>query len=251
MKTAALPTVLYLYAISKMPERQAPRVTADGVDGAAAIEAVRCSNYLCWVNRVSKRNFADQISERMQDLEWLATAGLRHQHVVAEISQKLPTLPARFGTIFASEDSLAKHVKQRGRALSAAFRRVADADEWGVKVFTITAPTGQAAKLPRSGSEYLKRKASLLKPRAAGKLDHDVQAFVSSLKQLAVAHSPGGKASAGQPGLVWHGSFLIRRKDRKKLDSMLRKYAIKWENLRRIDCSGPWPPYSFVGKHAH
>ncbi len=78
-----------------------------------------------------------------------------------------------------------------------------------------------------------------------------MQRFIAEVTKLAVAASPGGKASAGQPGLLWHASFLIRRKDRKKLESALAKYAARWKNVRRIDCSGPWPPYSFVGEHVH
>lgn len=248
-KRAAPVSVLYLYAISQMPERTAPAVTAEGIDGSAAVEAARCGNYLCWISRVSKRDFADQVPQLMHNLEWLATAGLRHQQVVAEISSKLPTLPTRFGTVFLDEESLTRHMKQRSRALGTAFQRVADADEWGVKIFALAAPKAQDAKTPRSGSEYLKRKAERLQPPAAGKLDKEVQAFLSLLKELAVAHSRGGKASAGQPGLLWHGSFLVRRKDRKKLDSALRKYAARWKDVRRIDCSGPWPPYSFVGNY--
>jgi len=249
-ETLAPASVLYLYAISQMPERTAPAITVEGMDGATPVEAVRCGSYLCWISRVSRSDFADKIPELMSNLEWLATAGFRHQHVVAEISGKLPTLPARFGTIFVNEDSLAKHMKQRSRALRAAFQRVANADEWGVKIFALAPPDEPSARKASSGSDYLKLKADRLQPRKTDKLDAEVQAFLSTLNELAITHSAGGKASAGQRGLVWHGSFLIRRKDRKKLDSTLRKYATRWKNLRRIDCSGPWPPYSFVGNHA-
>ena len=241
--------VLYLYGISKMPQRRAPVITAEGVDGAVPVEAVRCKDYLCWISRVPKAEFADHLTERMQDLEWLASSGLRHQRVVAAIAGKLPTLPARFATVFLSEASLAKHVEERRGVLRAAFARVADADEWGVKVFAVARRKTSAVAAPPSGSEYLKRKAAMQQPRSPKKLDEDVQQFVSALKDLAVANSPGGKASAGQPGLIWHGSFLVRRKDRSKLESLLSKYAHEWQDTRRIDCSGPWPPYSFVGEH--
>ncbi len=241
--------VLYLYGISKMPQRRAPVIAAEGIDGASSVEAVRCIDYLCWISRVPKADFADNLTERMQDLEWLASAGLRHQRAVAEIAGKLPTLPARFATVFLSEASLAKHLKERRNALRAAFTRVADADEWGVKIFAIARRKTPVASAPSSGSEYLKRKAEMLQPRSSKKLDEDVQQFVSALKGLAVADSAGGKASAGQPGLIWHGSFLIRGKDRAKMESLLSKYARQWQNVRRIDCSGPWPPYSFVGEH--
>ncbi len=250
-KTKTPARVLYLYAISRMPSRTAPVIAAEGIDGKAPIEAVRCDGYICWTSRVSKAEFADGIEERMQDLDWLASAGLRHQRAVAEIASKLPTLPARFGTVFLSEESLLAHVQGRKVALGEAFERVTDADEWGVKIFALAPRKSRAISTPSSGADYLKRKAELLQPRAAGKLDPDVTKFISQLQQMSVAAAPGGKASAGQPGLLWHGSFLIRRKDRKKLDLILQKYATTWKDTRRIDCSGPWPAYSFVGENAN
>lgn len=241
--------MLYLYAISQMPSGAAPNIAAEAIDGVARVEAILCGDYLCWISRVSKNDFADQLNERMQDLEWLATTGLRHQRVVAELSSHLAVLPARFGTVFMSEDSLAQHVKERRRALRTAFERVADADEWGIKVFAIAARKQSHVAKDASGSDYLKRKAQLLRPSVGKKLDAEVQEFIATLTKLAVAASPGGKASAGQPGLVWHGSFLIRRRDRKKLEAALSKFAARWKDARRIDCTGPWPPYSFVGEH--
>lgn len=240
--------VLYLYALSRMPSRRAPAIVSEGIDGVAPVEALRSGKYLCWISRVSRSDFADRLTEHMQDLEWLAAAGLRHQRVVAEIAEKLPALPARFGTVFLSEASLAKHIGERGSAMDAAFTRSADADEWGVKVFAIATPSRRPPPRASSGAEYLKSKAELLRPRSPRKLDPAVQEFAAALKKLSVADAPGGKASAGQPGLLWHGSFLIRRGDRAKLESVLEKYAMKWEGARRIDCSGPWPPYSFVAE---
>ena len=247
---SGLARAIYLYAISQVPETAAPAVAAGGIDGEAPVEAVRCENYLCWISRVPKTEFADTLPDRMQDLEWLATAGLRHQRAVSEISARLTALPARFGTVFLTEDSLAQHIKERKTALKQAFQRVADADEWGIKIFATAKPKTRAAAKAATGADYLKHKAELLQPRT-GKLDDVVTGFIAALTTLAVATSPGGKASAGQPGLVWHGSFLIRRSDRKKLEAALKKYAGSWKDERRIDCSGPWPPYSFVDEHAH
>ena len=143
------------------------------------------------------------------------------------------------------------NICENARPLSKqAFARVADADEWGIKIFATAKPKARTAAKAASGADYLKRKAEMLQPRT-GKPDQEVTAFIAALTKLAVATSPGGKASAGQPGLVWHGSFLIRRSDRKKLEAALKKYAGSWKDERRIDCSGPWPPYSFVDEHAH
>lgn len=242
--------VLYLYGISQLPERAAPAIAAEGIDGSAAVEAIRCKNNLCWVSRVSKQEFADELNQRMQELDWLASAGLRHQRVVSEISQQLVTLPARFGTVFLNEASLARHIEERQDVLREAFERVADADEWGIKVFQIAKPKTAAPITAASGSDYLKQKAQTLRP-VSNKIDDAVRAFAATLAEFAVASGPGGKASAGQPGLIWQGSFLIRRQDQPKLEATLKQYAAQWEGVRRIDCSGPWPPYSFVEEHVH
>jgi len=249
-KAVAAAPVLYLYAITELPETTGPVIAAEGIDGGVPVEALRSGTYLCWISRVAKSELADRLSEHMENLEWLATTGLRHQRVVAEISSHLTALPARFGTVFLSEESLARHVKERLKIFQQAFARVGNADEWGIKVFAERKEPRSLANNATSGTDYLKKRSEFLQPRRSGKLDEEVQNFVANLSELAVAASPGGKASAGQPGLVWHGSFLIRRNDRKKLDAVLKKYAAEWADSRRIDCSGPWPPYSFVGDHA-
>lgn len=236
---------LYLYAISRVPSGPLLPIAAEGIDGEAVVEGLVCEGHLCWVSRVSREHFAENLPAQMEDLEWLATAGLRHQRAVAAIAEKFPALPARFGTIFHYQASLANHLQRRKPALGKAFRRIAEADEWGVKVFRV-AQQRAAQSSPASGAEYLQRQAEKLKP-VKHVIDAELRRFISEMKALSVAAGPGGKASAGQPALEWHGSFLVRRKNRKKLSSTLAKYARKWEGRRRIDCSGPWPPYSFVG----
>ena len=248
--------VLYLYAISQVDGSRtaaiggsATAISSEGIDGAAPVEALSCDGFVCWVSRVSREDFADNLTVRMEDLTWLASAGLRHQRVVAEIAGKATVLPARFGTVFFSDESLAQHLKERGRELRKAFAKVSDADEWGVKVFQVAKPKISKQAAPASGAEYLKRKAEVLRPRRSTVLDEPVRELITALQKLAVAASPGGKASTGQPGLLWHGAFLVRRKDRRKLDSLLTKHARQWRDRWRIEWSGPWPPYSFVGEH--
>ncbi len=243
--------VLYLYAIARSPKGPLPAIAAEGIDGSAAVEAVMCEDHICWVSRVPRDQFADNLAERMQDLEWLTSAGLRHQRAVGEIAGKLTCLPARFGTVFLNQDSMAQHLKAGKSVLRAAFKRVAEADEWGVKLFAVALSKSSVTVTPVSGSDYLKRKALVLRPQRNQALDREVRAFITELDGLAVASSPGGKASASQPGLIWHGSFLIRRKDRAKMERILNEYATKWHDSRRIDWSGPWPPYSFVGDNVH
>jgi hypothetical protein len=206
-----------------------------------------CAGLVCWVSRVSRVEFADRLAANMEDLQWLASASVRHQRVVSEIARHAAVLPARFGTVFLSQQSLEKDVRRRKRTLVEAFKRVADADEWGVKVFTTRSAAPPVSA--RSGREYLRRKAALLQERPLAQVDAEVRSFASELKRIARAGTAGGKVSAGQRNLEWQASFLLPRNRRKDLQRILQRFAAKWGESRRIECTGPWPPYSFVSAH--
>jgi hypothetical protein len=241
-RAAATDRALYFYGVTQTGGGKA--VSAEGVDGVAKVEAIPCAGLVCWVSSVSRAEYANRLAENMENLEWLAAASVRHQRVVGEIAASGSILPARFGTVFLSEASLEAHVKKHKRILLAAFRRIANADEWGVKVFSV--PKQPSAALhAASGTEYLRRKAAALET-SRGALDPEVRSFAQALRRIAQDSASGGKVSGGQRHLEWQASFLLRRSRQKQWRAVLDRFAARWQKSRRIECSGPWPPYSFV-----
>ncbi len=238
---------LYLYGISRSG---AMKPQAAGVDGTSPVEAVPCAGLACWISRVDGREYGDQLEKNIEDLDWLAAASVRHQRVVAELSADETVLPTRFGTVFLSEKTLGADVARRKKDLLAALKRLHGADEWGVKVFQVAAPVS-AAVAAASGRDYLQQKAAQLRPAGApAEVAEEIRRFAEDLAKVAVDAVPTGKVSSGQRGLEWQASFLLRRADRKKWDDVLAKYARRWGYERRIETTGPWPPYSFVSPHA-
>ncbi len=235
---------LYLYGITQAAV-DPPR--SPGVDGVAPVEAVSCAGLTCWISLVPRAEFAEQLERNMEDLEWLAAASVRHQRVVGEIAANNAILPARFGTVFLSAASLEEDVKSRKRALAQAFKRIAGADEWGVKVF---AAAGRAAAVTASsGKDYLQKKAALRETRRQA--DPEIQEFAEALARVADEAAPAGKVSSGQRDLEWQASFLLRRSRHQQWQQVLDRYGKRWQGRRRIETTGPWPPYSFVSTHAH
>jgi hypothetical protein len=235
---------LYLYGVSP-PSATTPTLKMLGVDGEHGIEAVACSGFVCWVTPVDAHEFAAELARKMEELEWLAETSVRHQKVVATIAEKVTLLPTRFGTIFLSRESLNKDVAERKTKLAASFAKVKDADEWGVKVF-LTAPSKPALISAKSGKDYLKKKAEAIAASRTSGPDPEIQEMASELSKLSRGAAASNKVSSGQQGLQWQSSFLLPRAKRKQWDSVLLRYADRWANSRRIETSGPWPPYSFV-----
>jgi Gas vesicle synthesis protein GvpL/GvpF len=239
---------IYLYGIS-LPVRETVEIRAEAVDALDAIQSLRLDGVDCWISRVDRGEYAERLAENMENLEWLATVGVRHQRAVADLASKLEILPARFGTVFLSEESLRSHVQSENKGIQSVFKKITGCDEWGVKVFRV-APAAQPAALvdAASGTDYLKQKARTVMPRAKQE-DPALASMLRELNEISADSAPGGKASTGQPSLVWHGSFLVRRNQQKKFASALRKFTEKFSDRYRVECSGPWPPYSFVGQH--
>jgi Gas vesicle synthesis protein GvpL/GvpF len=239
--------VIYLYGIT---ESEIALAKLTGVDGSGAVEAIPCAGLACWISRVSRKEYADNLPANMENLDWLAEASVQHQRVVSAIARKADMLPARFGTVFLSEASLEADVRSKKRILEKDFAKIHGSDEFGVKVFGVLPKAELPRVASRTGKDYLKAKAALLrKPPIKNRLsDSDFQEFVSALQRIAVDTAEAGKISAGQRGMQWQTSILLRRSDRKKFDALLRKYSKQWAGERQIECTGPWPPYSFVSR---
>ena len=239
--------VLYLYGVT---EGKIAFSGTLGVDGSSSVEAIRCAGLVCWISRVSRREFADNLSANMENLDWLAEASVHHQRVVSAIARQTDVLPARFGTVFLTGTSLEADVRKKKRTLEKDFAKIHDSDEFGIKIFGVLRPVELPASPSRSGKDYLKAKAALLqqKPARSKVSDSDFQDFAGELRRIAVDTAEVGKISGGQRGLQWQTSVLLRRTDRKKFDVLLRKYSKQWAGERQIECTGPWPPYSFVSR---
>lgn len=237
-------TVIYLYGITRSAPPDAVR--AVGVDGLATLERLETAGLVCWISRVPSAAYGEALARNMKNLEWLAEAGVLHQRAVAAIAAASDILPARFGTVFRDEDSLARHVAAEQRAIKLGLKKVTGADEWGVKVFAEPRAAAAVSVDVRSGKEYLQRKAAMLPQRAASTAPAELAAFGKALAAVADDVAQGGPVSAGQRNLVWQGSFLVRRSRQKQWQAVLRRFASKWGEERRVESTGPWPPYSFA-----
>ncbi|HEY6249091.1 MAG TPA: GvpL/GvpF family gas vesicle protein [Candidatus Angelobacter sp.] len=236
---------LYLYGITTPTRAKTARVVSPGIDGLHPVHSVECGKFICWVSAVDRNGFSSEINRNMENLEWLALHGVRHQQVVAEISARETVIPARFGTVFSTEQALLKNVQGRKAALEKVFQRISGADEWGVKVFAERKPAPQPPDEVRTGKEYLQHKAARLKRRPE-RDDSGLREFGAELSTIAADSAPSGKISGVQPDLLWQATFLVPRGRRKQWDQALQDFVKKWSGSRRIEVNGPWPPYSFV-----
>jgi hypothetical protein len=240
-------SLIYLYGITE--SKPAGIAELAGVDHSGNVLAIRCGDFYVWGSRVPRLDFEENLAANMENLDWLAETSVAHQRVVAAIARKTEILPARLGTVFRSEDSLCKHVNRRALNLQRDFERIKGSEEWGVKVFEID-PRVSARPKVRTGKDYLQAKAAL-RPKRLGrtaKSNAEIAKFERALARVAAETAAGGNVSRGQRGLAFQATLLVKRANRKKLESVLEQFANAWREQLRIECTGPWPPYSFVSR---
>ena len=250
---------LYLYGLSQpgaakrdipgsrkgIAPKNGTEVVITGIDGRNPVRALECAGLLAWTSEVEKR-FAAELADKMEDLEWLTEASVEHQRVVAAIAVQVELLPARLGTVFLGMQSLEADIRSRKKQLMGAFQRIADAEEWGIKVF-VAAAAVPAARKATSGKDYLQIKARAIEAKAKPGADEEIERLEAALAKIARASTVAGKVSSGLKGLRWQATFLVPRNRREQWDMTLKRFAGRWNDSRRIECTGPWPPYSFVG----
>ena len=237
--------VLYLYGITKS---WGLANSVNGVDDIAPIETITCSGLVCWISRVSHTDFAENLSKNIENLDWLAAMSVRHQRAVSAIAEAHDILPARFGTIFLNKASLCRDIKERKTLLETDFERIEGSEEWGIKVFAFPA---QARALPdkvRTGKDYLQAKSTLMRKQPSKKSDQEIAGFAAELESIAEATAGGGSISGGRRDLLYQVSLLLKKNNRKKLQALLQRFSGQWKHTRNIECTGPWPPYSFVSR---
>lgn len=237
--------VIYLYGITESKPRIPEMI---GVDRFAKVESIDCEGLFCWISRVLAVDFEENLAQNMENLDWLAETSVAHQRVIGAIGNKTEILPCRLGTIFRNEASLCKHIIKRVHTLKRDFARIKGADEWGVKVFEVQPVLSTLPKV-RSGKDYLRAKAALLpKRRKKAGTAEEIAEFERALTGIAAESAAVGNVSRGQRGLTFQRTILVPRAKRKQLESLLEKFAHEWVQQRRIECTGPWPPYSFVSR---
>lgn len=234
--------LIYLYGISREP---APGLDfSEGVDGRAPVETMAAEGLVCWISRVDAAQFGAGLQQNMENLDWLANATVRHQRIVDAVHRRIEMLPARFATVFRTPESLARHVREQRPALERSFEAVAGADEYAVKVFAV--PVASAASPAASGADYLRRKADAMRARTPRALTPELESFLRKLQELARDTADGGRVGAGQRNLLWQRSLLLSRERRAQLEKHLEEFSRRYGGQYRIECTGPWPPYSFL-----
>jgi hypothetical protein len=197
------------------------------------------------------------INSGLSDLDWVSRAAVAHEAVVESFISETAVLPMKLFTIFTSDDRAVEHVRAERRRIATVVKRVANHQEWGVRIVldrdrvVAAVPKKKAPAGRRSGVAYLTRKKA--QRDAVVELAAHARDTVAALYDRLAARSRLAKRRLaselpvqGGP-LLLDAAFLVPRARAASFQALAsrERRAIERHGYG-LTFSGPWPPYSFV-----
>jgi hypothetical protein len=219
--------------------------------------------YLVVADAPLDRYGTDAINRSLANLDWVSRAAVAHEAVVESFAGASAVLPMKLFTIFTSDDRALAHVRSQRTRIAAAARRVANHQEWGVRVILDRARAGANSSRARgagggqngrpSGIAYLTQKkvqrdAGLDRARHAHAAIAALYDRLAARATVARRKAPRELPVEGGPMLL-DAAFLVPRRRARSFQSLARREAKSLATLGYgLTLTGPWPPYSFVGE---
>lgn len=270
---------VWVYAVTDRDDREDLSWPA-GV-GGTRVQNTTVAGLTVLVSHVDLAEFGEEaLRANLEDLEWLEEAARAHHGVVEAAAGEFAVLPTRFATVYSSDAAMAAEFDGRGEELRAALRRVRGCVEWGVKAYAAgqtgqetddgTAPASDSrggadaggAGGAGAGMTYLKRRRAALSAREESRrtLAASAQAVHAELRGQALQarlYPPQSPALSGsRTPMLLNASYLLASSvpgvlggtpGTQDFAAAVAVAAAAHPDLR-LDLSGPWPPYSFIGQ---
>jgi len=256
--------LLYLYAVAPVSAASAGEAIA-GLDDRP-VRALREGDLVAFAGAVPASEFDEApLNAHLADLEWLAPRAERHQRVNAQLFERADALlPLSFGTVFRSEDSIRRMLRERRDDLVARLAAVRGCSEWVVTVRRDTARAEAAleahdaslAQLRRDltasqpGRRYLlERQAGEIRRRALRSADAAAAAEITSAVERTarrIYREPivAGTVESGQA--VARLSALVECARESPFCDAVDAAGMQWlERGYAVERTGPWPAYRF------
>ncbi len=261
-----MPQGLYLYCLARRDRLPPSSLVGRGMDDQNPLEVAIFQDLAAIWSPVPVEDFCGPEAEaRLADLTWIGPRVIRHQEAVAGVMRHSPVLPARFGTIFSSAANLEKVLQRHYEAIAGFLERITGQEEWAVKGL-LDRPGAQeklfSCKLAREaeglsalspGKRYFEEQ----RLRAAG--DRELTRWLQEVcrevwsglltcaAEVRERRRLSREATGSDRDMIWNWAFLVP-------ETVLPDFKARIEAANAqyaghglvLECTGPWPPYSFT-----
>jgi hypothetical protein len=195
----------------------------------------------------------EHLERRLSDMDWVGGVALAHESVVEHFARRsgATVIPMKLFTMFTSVDRAVADVARNKLSIAAAMRRIAGAEEWGVRILRDPGARPANVEVTRapSGAAFLaaRKKAkddARLSRVAAAEAAADVFDLLVTIARDARRRED--VPDAGTPPLL-DAAFLVPVTSRTRFKKAATDAAARCAGAgAQMTLSGPWPAYNFV-----
>lgn len=256
-------SALYLFCLAR--KGLVPRLESKGINGDETLLMKDIADVTAIVCETPGEEYSGLEAERrLQDLEWVAPKAVRHERVIEEVMGYSPVLPAPFGSLFSSGESLVRLVEANLATISEFLDHVSDKVEWSVKSYLSKAKaleviiSGKSSAVSETLSSLTPGMRYFKERQIRAEADKELAGLVRTSCSLASEALIGCsvdfrqrkivRLSKEEDGmqLIANWAFLIDSSATGEFLTRVEKANIRLNPGGLFyECSGPWPPYSF------
>ena len=225
----------------------------------------------------------ENLEKNLSNLAWIKQKAALHERVIEQIMERAGVIPFKFGTLFNNEQNLKTMLIEHGEEFKSDLDRLADKEEWGIKVYCDKEKLKQNLKVQNvpiyrdpattiinngSGKEIKKYddeinasspgKAFILKKKREELLNvvlsKTLNIYVQDSFNQLCQHCQEGRlnrllpreATGRQEDMILNAAFLVAKDKIAQFNQEVdRLNTDGQEKGISFDLSGPWPPYNF------
>jgi hypothetical protein len=256
-----MPSILYVYAIARAKHPRPER--AEAIDSSNVIDVVNARELDAFVTPVDDVDFSQGVIDaRAKDVEWLGAIGYRHQSVMNALMHGGTIIPLRAFTLFASDDSLRRHLDNERARFVKLLERLDGKQEWTLRVEfdpqlwsealvrrvdSLRTLSEEIASASAGKAFLLRKKLDHEKKKASREAEQQVMAEIERAVMDKLARDTVAETRQQRSGAFPQINVLLERDEEARLeelrDALATRYAAEGVTLA---LTGPWPPYTFA-----
>lgn len=252
-------TYVYCVIRSAKPPRLARVPRGLSGMGAPRLLAIERGLFAVVADAPLSRYGEGAINRGLADIEWVSRAAVAHEAVVEHFISATAVLPMKLFTIFNSDDRALEYLRAERARLVATAKRVANHQEWGLRVLLDRARAAEAPprRSPRTtkrptnnGLAYLAQKKAARDAtveRATRAHDTVAELFDRLAAKARDARRRPASELPAQGSLLLDAAFLVARSRAASFRALAARESRALAPFGYgITLTGPWPPYTFV-----
>ncbi len=253
--------LLWLYGV--MPNERAILPQVADVEGRLNYRLVCTARLAALVARVPADEYDEShLQPHMDDQAWLVPRVLAFSATVADVFAHTVILPARFGTVFSSQQHLAEVLVADETSLVDRLQHLQGREEWGLKIFAhvdryladeVSRTLAELGNAAGSGGRlhFMKKKlATTLQTRVRDAIQARALSIHESLLKEGypadVGQNPAPEHLDNGAVLLLKTAYLVTSDARRHFLAVVSELADASAPTFDLVPTGPWVPYSFA-----